>query len=55
MFRQAMAQLVFDISPADPLTFLAAATMLIMFAVAASLIPARRAMNVDPVVALRYE
>ena len=55
IFRRAVAQLVFGISPADPLTFLAAATVLIMFAVAASLIPARRAMNVDPVVALRYE
>lgn len=55
LFRQAVAQLVFGISPADPLTFSAGAAVLIVFAVAASFIPARRAMRVDPVVALRYE
>jgi predicted permease len=55
VFRQAVAQLVFGISPADPLTFSAAAAVLILFAVAASFIPARRAMKVDPMVALRYE
>lgn len=55
LFRQAVAQLVFGISPADPLTFSAAAVVLIVFAGAASFVPARRAMTVDPVVALRYE
>jgi putative ABC transport system permease protein len=54
-FRQAVSQLVFGISPADPLTFSAAAALLILFALAASFIPARRAMKVDPRVALRYE
>jgi putative ABC transport system permease protein len=54
-FRQAVSQLVFGISPADPLTFSAAAALLILFALAASFIPARRAMKVDPMVALRYE
>jgi putative ABC transport system permease protein len=55
ILRQAVAQMVFGISPADPATFSAAALLLIIFAVAASLVPARRAMKVDPIVALRYE
>jgi len=55
VFRKAVAQLVFGISPADPATFVSAAFLLIVFAVAACLLPARRAMKVDPMVALRYE
>jgi putative ABC transport system permease protein len=55
ILRQFIAQLVFGISPADPATFLAAALLLIMFAAAATFIPARRAAKVDPMVALRYE
>jgi predicted permease len=55
VFRQAVSQLVFGISSADPLTFSAAAALLILFALAASVIPARRAMKVDPMIALRYE
>jgi ABC-type antimicrobial peptide transport system permease subunit len=54
-FRKAVAQLVFGISPADPMTFLAAAALLVGLAAAACLAPARRAMKVDPIVALRYE
>lgn len=54
-FRKAVAQLVFGISSADPMTFLAAAALLVGLAVAACLEPARRAMKVDPIVALRYE
>jgi len=53
--RAVVAQLVFGISPADPGTFLAAALLLIGFAIAASYIPARRAAKIDPMVALRYE
>lgn len=55
VLRKAVAQLVFGISPADPATFAAAAGVLIGFALFASLLPARRATKVDPMVALRYE
>jgi ABC-type lipoprotein release transport system permease subunit len=55
VLRKTVAELVFGISPADPATFVAAALVLIGFAVIASLLPARRATKVDPMVALRYE
>jgi putative ABC transport system permease protein len=55
LFRKATAQLVFGISPADPMTFLAAAAVLIGVALAASLVSARRALRIDPMIALRYE
>lgn len=55
MVRQAVAQMVFGISPADPTTFSAVAAVAIGFAAAASLVPAQRAARVDPMVALRYE
>ncbi|MGC1581027.1 MAG: FtsX-like permease family protein, partial [Candidatus Acidiferrales bacterium] len=50
-----MASLLFGIDARDPLTFLAVALILICVATAACCIPARRAMRVDPMVALRYE
>jgi putative ABC transport system permease protein len=50
-----MRSLVFGASPDEPLTFAAAAATLILVALAASYIPARRATRIDPVRALRYE
>jgi putative ABC transport system permease protein len=55
VLRKTVAELVFGISPADPATFVAAALVLLGFALFASLLPARRATKVDPMVALRYE
>ena len=55
LLRRVVAQLVFGISPADPVTFLAAALVLLTFAAGATWVPARRAAKVDPMVALRYE
>lgn len=50
-----MAKLLFGVSAYDPATFLAVACLLILVVMAASYIPARRAMRIDPTVALRYE
>ena len=50
-----MASLLFGVSIHDPLTFLAVGAILVCIAAAACCIPARRAMRVDPMVALRHE
>ncbi len=50
-----LAGLLYGVSTHDPLTYVAVALLLATTAVVASILPARRAASVDPIVALRYE
>jgi ABC-type antimicrobial peptide transport system permease subunit len=52
---QLLRSLLFNLGPHDPMTFAVAVGLLGLVALVAALIPARAAMKVEPVVALRYE
>jgi putative ABC transport system permease protein len=52
---RALSAFLFGVGASDPLTFTGVALLMLLVAVAASYIPARRALRIDPVVALRAE
>jgi putative ABC transport system permease protein len=55
LLTRLMSSLLYGVGSADLSTYVGVALLLVFVAIVASYIPARRAMRVDPIVALRYE
>jgi putative ABC transport system permease protein len=55
MLTRYLAGMLFGLSPVDPITFAVVFVMFVSVAMLASYIPARRAVTIDPLVALREE
>ena len=54
-FTRDLAELLFGLTPLDPATFIGVARVFGAVAMCGALVPARRATNVDLLIALRYE
>ena len=54
-FTRLLGSLLYGIEPTDPLTYATVSAVLVAIGLVASWLPARRAMRVDPMIALRYE
>jgi putative ABC transport system permease protein len=52
---RSLASVLYNVTPGDPVTFVGVALVFVLVAAAAAYLPAKRAMRVDPVVALRHE
>jgi putative ABC transport system permease protein len=52
---RAISSQLYGVSAADPVTFVVVVALMSAVAMSAAYLPARRAMEVDPIVALRYE
>ena len=55
LVTRALSKLLFGVGARDPMTLAVVSALLILVALLASFLPARRAARVDPMVALRYE
>jgi putative ABC transport system permease protein len=50
-----LSSLLYEVKPNDPIIFVAVSVVLLVAAIAAAYVPARRASRIDPIVALRYD
>jgi ABC-type lipoprotein release transport system permease subunit len=52
---RSLQSIFFEVTPLDPAAFISVATIMLMVAAVAAIVPARRAMKVDPMIALRCD